>query len=295
MKRAYLLTNIWSPIACLLLLLPLVSNAHALSLARTDVRAYGLDAAYDFDENPSFASSTASNPSNGNHAYAEADAAYAVLRDSITAGWVGAYAQSVIYDEFTLLGLPPGPVVITVSLTVRGSISLPATWFCCPYVDVFATLYPSAEPPASGWLTYLSGYPPYSVAVWAGGSPVNYVVDTVLSADLNITAGTPFGLVYGLSVGANSNPPYATADFLNSASLSFSIPDGAWISSAGGFGAQIPEPSTFLLLGGGMGGLAIWRRLKAVGRRLRSARKLADLYAAGARRLRLTPRSPITQ
>ena len=244
-----------------LFFLIMVFNAYALSLARTEARTGGGPTG--FQESFSFASSLSSYPPNGNYAYAEADAANGVLRNSLTAWYVGSYASSLVYDEFIFSGLPVGtPVDLTAYLVVRGSLYSAPAWWCCPYVEVFASIYPSAEPPAySYWgVTWVSGYDPLSVRVWAGNSET---VDTVLSANLSITSGTPFGLVYGLTLGSNTNL-IATADFLDTASVSFGLPDGTWITSDGGFyqsaSAPIPEPTTFFLIGSGLVGIAGLRK-----------------------------------
>lgn len=94
-----------------------------------------------------------------------------------------------------------------------------------------------------------------------GCSGFSFPVQRVVSFDLDVFAGTPFDIYYGLKAegGWAYGGSGGTSDFGATGAISFALPKGTWISSDGGFyqttGAPIPEPSTFLLLVSGLAGL----------------------------------------
>lgn len=185
------------------------------------------------------------------------------------------WARGFVDDTFTLNGPAPGtPVSVTAYFTLDGTLSggssLPytAAAFNNAYVatqftaltgnDLFAQWARTDEEMSDCWLSGCSGF--------------SIDVHRVASLTLDIIAGDPFGIYYSLF--AHGGWAYGgsggTSDFGSTGAISFVLPVGTSITSSGGFSQTntnpIPAPSSLLLLGSGLAGVALLRkRFKARG------------------------------
>lgn len=205
---------------------------------------------------------------NNTRVWAQADAAAGKVRAATFAGAgdTGGTAVGAVTDQFTLNGKPGTHTMLTAWFILEGNLMTFGTpqGVIPSYAYVVATLregnnfsgpsYDDLGVLQQDWNCYNSGchggMMPYPVASWP------------LSIRFDATAGVPFSLYYDLSTGAYLN---AVSDFGHTASLSFTLPAGTSISSTGGYtqsasASAVPEPSTLLLLGSGMAGVAVFGR-----------------------------------
>jgi hypothetical protein len=161
-----------------------------------------------------------------------------------------AWFDMSMVDTYTLNSstLPPGTVVpVTVSFHAVGTMY--PDFVCCgaygsgvveikvgssynmdPLVDLES--YRVGNVQASDVLLF--EYPRFSSA------PVP--VDLQASHTMDVEVGTPFDLAYYLG----ARPFKSTIDLSNTATISFSVPEGTQITSTGGFGSPVPVvPSTW--------------------------------------------------
>ncbi len=88
---------------------------------------------------------------------------------------------------------------------------------------------------------------------------VPFNVSLFASLNFDVAVGTPFDFDYFIRLDTRDGDVFNMGD---TAHLTFSTPVGAVLTSKGGFGsaAAVPEPSSFLLLGSGLIGLATLTR-----------------------------------
>lgn len=66
--------------------------------------------------------------------------------------------------------------------------------------------------------------------------PATTPLDLTATATFDVTIGTPFDLAFYLG----ARPAAATIDFTHTATIGFSVPDGTYMTSTGGFGGPTP-------------------------------------------------------
>lgn len=186
-------------------------------------------------------------------AYAKARAgygdngAYAIAHERPS--YLGAYAESIWVDAFTLSG-GSGTGLLDISVRVEGSLS--------------GAGQPGGPGPNSIYALYISssGFSAQSLRAWLdAGLPANptgasaaismtEAIDgaRVFSARLPFTYGSTFYLASYLGAEVLGE---GRADFFGSAHLGITAPDGSRLSAASGFGYQlasaVPEPPVWLL------------------------------------------------
>jgi hypothetical protein len=77
---------------------------------------------------------------------------------------------------------------------------------------------------------------------WPSPSGTPIPLDHTAFHTMDVTVGQPFDLAFYLA----ARPSAATIDFTNTATISFTVPDGTYMTSAGGFGQSVPvQPTTW--------------------------------------------------
>lgn len=165
-------------------------------------------------------------------------------------------------DQFTVDGATIGQTIsITAHLLVSGTVHISGNSLNANWATAFASI-------GTGWGASYGGISAFQDTASDATGYVFTNATIPLSAQASYTfdvvTGTSFQLSYGMRLNANAaggSGDTTTADFLNTAVLSFDLPTGYTISSQGGFGV-VPEPAATLLLGIGLAGLAVagWRR-----------------------------------
>jgi hypothetical protein len=165
-------------------------------------------------------------------------------------------------DDYTFHGPNPGSTTIAVHLAAKGTMTLPA-------ID--------AQGDANFGILTLApgngGKGTTSVGLTTGASSVDatttlvhpgtYAVSETTTFDVTFTGTQPEHLIFEMSLRAIAG---VSIDFLSTAHVSFDLPPGTSVTSAGGFiqTANVPEPSSIVLALAGLAilapGLWIWRR-----------------------------------
>jgi len=158
-------------------------------------------------------------------------------------------------DLFNLGGLTPGSLAsVSATLTANGFILVTQEGASA---QTHAFLSGSSIPSSFDGHTYQG----FSNPSGSSQVPLNTLVPISLTTTdtFSVTVGTPFDLAYALRLDTN----YGTQlDFLSTAQLSFTLPQGATISSQGGF-SVVPLPAAVWLFGSGLLGLVgVARRKK---------------------------------
>jgi len=152
-------------------------------------------------------------------------------------------------DTFTLGGLAPGtPVTITATLDAAGTGLIPIA---------------GGSGSAMIQLGPFGGAQAFDRKVVQAGNQVpvdqTFFMNLFTSVPLNETVGTPFPFDYFLRLDAANLG--ASFDFLSTATLKFTLPQGVTISSEGNYSpASVPEPATVALVAPGLLALGAFRR-----------------------------------
>lgn len=200
----------------------------------------------------------------GSTARFTADAANGTLRgfaDAVNAssvtGFAGdeAWAHGSVNDSFTVNAATPGThLSITARFTVDGTLAgtggLPQTIQTqenAALITQFTVLNHNED------FTQWARTEAEMADTWLHGGGAFFVpIHRVTEYQLDIVAGTPFDIFYMLDVrgGWAYGGSGGTADFGGTGALSFELPIGTTITSAGGFiQSNIPEPAIFALIG----------------------------------------------
>jgi hypothetical protein len=152
-------------------------------------------------------------------------------------------------DVFTLLG-PPGTYPVTALLAGHGFGFIPD-----PGGNVLQAMVQITGPGAQDFDRQV-----FQRGTNAPGNQ-SFPIDLDASIAFNATVGTPFTLSYFLRLDAALS---GDLDFGATGALTFNLPPGIGIRSAGGFPAQaeVPEPATLMLLSASLAATAAagWRR-----------------------------------
>ncbi len=92
-----------------------------------------------------------------------------------------------------------------------------------------------------------------------GEGPAHADINFSVSTNLLVTLGEQFQLAYAVVL----QPTFGIdADLTDTATVNFDVGPGLTLTSTNGFGAPVPEPSSFVLLAAGLASLLVWRRAR---------------------------------
>lgn len=181
---------------------------------------------------------------------------------TLISGNSAAFMWASFVDTYTVHGTAGGPFDITVNLHVTGTASNGSAF---GLISAFAQAEIGTFNPASD----VSGVPvaeqfritPFDGSIVGqfqaagGGGAVSIPIDITASYTRTVSVGEVFDIAYGV----NTSFAVGEIDLLDTASISFSLPAGVFLTSVlgGTFGASaVPEPSALLPIAAALGALA---------------------------------------
>jgi hypothetical protein len=196
---------------------------------------------------------------------------YPDLMRSYVSSYDTTFLTLSMQDTYTVHGTAPGSFWITANFGVDGTAS---SVFNGTYHQLYAA---SVEVEIGAFATdtnpeFLEQYrvnpfSPASSNTWSafnvatGSSPVQQAISAATSYSQTVAIGDTFSLAFGLRSALNKG----TIDLLNTAAISFDLPEGVYLTSANGgtFGvATVPLPGGFWLLATALGSLG-WRKFRS--------------------------------
>lgn len=196
--------------------------------------------------------------------------AYPNQARSYLSSYSGSFMNISLLDTYTVHGTAAGPFNITVHLGATGTAASVVTgpWHQLNTASVqveIGTWNPSTDPglgeqfrvtPFDANLN--SATQLFTTQVSA--SPFSYSVNVSTSYTRSVGIGDVFDLAYGI----NSALGIGTIDLLNTAVISFDLPQGVYLTSTQGgtFGAPVPVPAAAWLFASGLVGLIAVHRQK---------------------------------
>ena len=184
---------------------------------------------------------------------------------------VSAFMFASFQDTYTVGGTATGPFSITVDLHVTGAArSVPSgppfqNILNAAFIEVeIGTFNPDPGDVAGGHpfieqfriepFNFASNRNLQSIAGTSGPSPFSRPIDVATSYTRMVSVGDVFNIAYGVNATFAGR---AEIDLLNTATISFDLPDGVFLTSAL---AQrlVPEPSGLALLALGLSLASIW-------------------------------------
>lgn len=203
--------------------------------------------------------------SNGTHATGFAEVYPNQARSYLSAN-TGAFMYISMLDAYTVHGTAAGSFDITVHLVASGAaqaIYQPAPaneyWLYNPSVNVeIGTFDPSTAVPYSEQFRVTPfGSENSATHLITGLQRNTSPFSQSLFAETSYTRSVSVGDIFDLAYGVNSHVSVGTVDLLNTAIISFDLPQGVYLTSSlgGTFGAPVPVPAAAWLFGSGLLGL----------------------------------------
>lgn len=195
--------------------------------------------------------------------------AYPNQARSYLSSYSGSFMYISMLDSYTVHGTAAGPFNITVHLDVTGTAASVVTgpWHQLNTASVqleIGTWNPSTAP-ALGEQFRVTPFDASTLATQGfatqvAATPFSHAVNVSASHTRSVGVGDVFDLAYGI----NSALGIGTLDLLNTAVISFDLPQGVYLTSAQGgtFGAPVPVPAVAWLFVSGLVGLIAVPRQK---------------------------------
>jgi hypothetical protein len=189
---------------------------------------------------------------------------------SFISGYGGGFIWISMLDTYTVHGTAVGPFDITAHLSVSGtasSVLLRGTHgLSAANVDLeIGTFNPSTDPTFhEQWR--ITAFSSGQQVIWSYPSTFSTIAPFSVSIDAvaSYTRSASVGDVFDIAYGATPHVGWGTVDLLDTATISFDLPAGVYLTSAlGGTFGVVPEPSTALLFASGLAGLGVARRKRA--------------------------------
>ena len=196
---------------------------------------------------------------------------------SLLSGYTGSFMWISMLDTYTVHGTAVGSFDIAAHLAVSGTAAsvtvytitgVPIEMLTGANVNAeIGTFNPSTAPSFLEQFRVTpfdvnlnSATQSFTSQAVTSGPPFSHPISVATS----YTHSTSVGDVFDIAYGVNSALGAGSLDLLNTAVLSFDLPEGVYLTSAlGGTFGVVPEPSTALLLASGLAGLGEARRRRA--------------------------------